>query len=84
MVEQQRVSLSVPERVGWFQLNVESDLELPCKAQVQILYDLAITRLRIHTQDSHAPAPVETKISIATLPILEKTYKQPGCPSRRE
>ena len=51
------------------------------KLEIELLYDPAIPRLGIHTEETRIERDTCTPMFIAALFIIARTWKQPRCPS---
>ena len=54
------------------------------KLEIDLLYDLAIPLLGIHTEENRIERDMCTPIFIAALFTIARTWKQPRCPSADE
>ena len=54
------------------------------KLEIELLYDLAIPLLVIHTEEIRIEKDMCTPMFIAALFIITRTWKQPRCPSADE
>ena len=51
------------------------------KLEIDLPYDPAISMLGIHTEDTRIERDTCTAVFIAALFIIDRTWKQPRCPS---
>ena len=54
------------------------------KLEIELLYDPAIPLLGIHTEKTRRERDTSTPMFIAALFIIDRTWKQPRCPSADE
>ena len=54
------------------------------KLEIELPYDPAIPLLGVHTKETRIERDTCTPMFIATLFIIARTWKQPGCPSADE
>ena len=54
------------------------------KLEIELPYDPAIALLGIHTEENRIERDMGTPVFIAALFIIDRTWKQPRCPSADE
>ena len=62
-------------------LKITNRTTLLKKKKKELPYDPAIPLLGIHTEETRIERDTRTPMFIATLFIIARTWKQPGCPS---